>query len=153
MKLTEHFTLAELTVSSTAVRKGISNQPTDGHLPNLIKVAEALEVVREHFGRVIKVTSGYRSEALNKAVGGSKTSAHCSGLAADFTVEGIENKLVCQWIEKFFPDFDQVIYEFGPEGWVHLGLSNGVGRKQSLTAVKTTQKKTMYKPGIQDLWS
>lgn len=152
MQLTQHFSLRELTVSETAARKGISNQPTEEHLPNLKRVAEALEVVRAHFGRPIRVTSGYRSEAVNKAVGGSKTSAHCQGMAADFTVEGVENKLVCQWIEKFYPDYDQVIYEFGPEGWVHLGLADKP-RKQALTAVKGKTGKTEYKPGIQDLWA
>lgn len=148
-KLTEHFTLEELSRSTTAVRQGLDNTPPAKLVPNLKRVAEHLEIVRAHFGRPVNVYSGYRSPAVNKAVGGSATSAHRFGLAADFVVQGVSNREVCEWIQKNLADFDQVIYEFGPKGWVHLGLA-AKARKQALTAVKENGK-TVYKPGIQEL--
>jgi len=149
-KLTEHFTLEELSRSSTAVRQGLDNTPPANLLPNLKRIAEHLEIVRAHFGWPITVYSGYRSPAVNEAVGGSKTSAHRFGLAADFVVQGVPNRKVCEWIRDNLKDFDQVIYEFGPKGWVHLGLA-AKPRKQALTAVKENGK-TVYKPGIRELW-
>jgi len=149
--LTEHFTLEELCYSATAVRKGLDNTPTPAVLANMEKVAAALEIIRAHFDRPIKVTSCYRSPAVNLAVGGSMTSAHRYGLAVDFEVQGVEHFDVCIAIPHLIPDFDQCIYEFGPSGWVHLGLSNNGGRGQCLTAVKEG-KRTVYKPGIQALW-
>ncbi len=152
-KLTEHFTLEEFLISQTAARLGIDNSPSEEHQANLLQVAEHLEIVRAQFGPVI-VSSGYRSRALNSAVpGSSKTSAHCFGLAADFHIPGHANIEVCRWIADHLPDYDQVIYEFGPapHGWVHLGLRNGIPRKQTLTA-KRGEGKTIYQPGILDLW-
>ena len=83
MKLTEHFTLEELIKSSTADRLKIDNTPTKSIISNLTEVAQLLEKIRTTYGKPIIVTSGYRSEALNKAVGGSKTSQHRLGQAAD----------------------------------------------------------------------
>lgn len=151
MNLSEHFTLEELSYSATAVRKGLDNTPPESIIANMTLVAEALEKVRAHFGQPIHITSCYRSPSVNVAVGGSMTSAHRFGLAADFEVNGVPNIEVCRAIPGILPDFDQVIYEFGPTGWVHLGLSHDKGRAEELTAVKQG-KKTVYKPGIQDLW-
>lgn len=151
-RLTEHFTLEEFLISQTAARLGIDNTPNEAHQANLKQVAEHLEIVRDQFGPVI-ISSGYRSSALNKAVpGSSKTSAHCFGLAADFHIPGHDNIDICRWIA-INMDYDQVIYEFGPapKGWVHLGLRNGISRKQTLTA-KKGDGKTVYQPGILDLW-
>lgn len=147
MQLTEHFTLEEMTRSSTAVRLGLANDPPDEYLDNIRQVAAALEVVRAHFGRPIRVTSCYRSPEVNRAVGGSPTSAHRFGYAADFTVDGVPNIVVCEWIRDNLSDFDQVIYEFGPRGWVHLGLCRYKPRRQKLTAFKEAGK-TVYKQGI-----
>ena len=84
MNLSKHFTLDELIKSATAQRKGIDNFPTAEHLENLRDLVEQiLEPLRVHYGRPIIITSGYRCEKLNKAVGGSKTSQHCLGMAAD----------------------------------------------------------------------
>lgn len=152
-RLTDHFTLNEFLISQTAARLGIDNSPSPEHEANIVKVAEHLEIVRAQFGPVV-VSSGYRSPALNAAVpGSSKTSAHCFGLAADFHVPGVANIEICKWVLHNMPDFDQIIYEFGPApgGWVHLGLSNGIPRKMPLTA-KRGDGKTAYLPGIQDLW-
>lgn len=149
-RITEHITLEELTRSATAIRRGLDNTPPESLLPNMKRVAEALEVVRTHFGKPIKVTSCYRSPQVNIAVGGSMTSAHRYALAADFEVDGIANIDVCRAIPSILPEFDQIIYEFGPTGWVHLGLSgSGSGRGEQLSAVKQG-KKTVYLPGIEE---
>lgn len=153
MNLSEHFTLNEFLISQTASRLGIDNTPTEEHLANLRKVAAAGEIIRAHFGPV-HISSGYRSKALNAAVPGSSlTSAHCFGLAMDFHVDGVSNLVICRWIVENLDDYDQVIYEFGPAptGWVHLGLRNGIPRKQQLTAVRENGK-TAYKSGLLDLW-
>lgn len=145
--VTPHFTWRELLTSSAAVRLGLDNTPSgDDIYANMRRVAEALEAVRAHFDRPIRVVSCYRAPAVNKAVGGSRTSAHRFGAAADFTVQGIANIEVCYAIPEVLADFDQVIYEFGPTGWVHLGLAKKP-RRQPLTAVKVAGK-TEYKTGI-----
>lgn len=150
--ITEHFTLEELTRSATALRQGLDNTLPAQFLRNAEKVADALERVRAYFGgRPIRVTSCFRSKAVNAAVGGSLTSAHCSAMAADFEVIGVPHIEVCRAIPEIVPEFDQVIYEFGTTGWSHLGLAHQTPRQQQLTAVKI-HGKTVYKPGILDLW-
>src|SRR5687767_2391133 len=122
-QLTEHFTLAEMTRSTTAVRKGIPNLPSVDNVRALkLLCAKVLEPVREHFARPVIVTSGFRAPRVNVAVGGSGTSQHCLGEAADFTVQGVSNLEVCQWIQANL-DYDQLIYEFGEAGWVHCSYS------------------------------
>jgi zinc D-Ala-D-Ala carboxypeptidase len=145
-QLTEHFSLAEMSRSETATRKGLDNTIPVNLIPNAVQVAEVLEKIRAHYGKPIRVLSCYRSPDVNKAVGGSKTSAHRFAFAADHEVEGVANIDVCRWIAANIPDFDQVIYEFGPTGWIHIGLSASP-RRQSLTAVKRDGK-TVYLPGI-----
>lgn len=153
MNLTEHFTLKELTVSEAASRLGLDNTPDEATVRNLRLVAGALEKIRAHFNAPVIVTSGYRSPAVNKAVHGSATSAHRFGCAADFHVIGVSNLDVCNWIKENLPEFDQVIYEFGPTGWVHLGISVTENpRMQALTAAKGLNG-TTYVAGIRDLWS
>jgi zinc D-Ala-D-Ala carboxypeptidase len=134
-KLTEHFTLEELVISQTAERKGIDNSPSAEIIKNLTRVASLLEEVRVLLGTVpILISSGYRSPDLNKAIGGSKKSAHMAGLAVDFTAPGYGSVLqVAKKIASSSVPFDQVIYEYG--SWVHLGLS-ALGtepRRQELT--------------------
>jgi len=150
-RLTDHFTLREMTASPTAIRLGLDNTPPADLLGNLREVAETLELVRAYFQRPVLVTSGYRSPEVNRAVGGSPSSAHMLGLACDFTVVDVPNIDVCNWIAANIPDFDQVIYEFGPHGWCHLGLAHRP-RRQSLTAIKRDGK-TAYLRGIIDFWS
>jgi uncharacterized protein YcbK (DUF882 family) len=92
MKLSEHLDLAEVTRSETAKRKGISNEPTPEHLENFKKLAQNIfEPIRKHFGVPIHISSGYRSKALNTAIGGSLTSQHCSGEAIDIDMDGSSN--------------------------------------------------------------
>lgn len=131
MKLTEHFTLAELTDSPTAMRKGISNLPNDTVIGNLQRIADTLEQVRALFGKPLVISSGYRSSALNATVGGSKNSAHLTGLAADFTVPGMTPSDTAKAIAASDIAFDQLIYE---GTWVHIGLSVGTPRREILTA-------------------
>ena len=147
MKLTEHFTTEEMERSSTGIRLGIDNTCPAELMNNMTDVAEQLEIIRAHYNAPVHVTSCYRSPALNKAVGGSKTSAHSSAHAADCTVEGVEVLDLCVWCSENIPDFDQIIYEFGPTGWMHIGFTSGTPRRQLLTATKEG-KKTIYKPGL-----
>lgn len=147
MKLTDHFTQPEMERSSTAIRLGLVNVCPADLLPNMREVAANLELIRAHFGKSIHITSCYRSPAVNAAVGGSPTSAHRFAHAADFEVHDVANIDVCRWVALHIPDFDQIIYEFGPSGWCHIGFTNKTPRRQLLTAVKV-KGRTVYKPGL-----
>ncbi|WP_208280577.1 D-Ala-D-Ala carboxypeptidase family metallohydrolase [Massilia oculi] len=131
MHLTPHFTLQELTASQTAARRGIDNRPNIQETRNLTRLAETLEQVRALVGRPVIVSSGYRSPALNKAIGGSTTSAHMRGLAADFACNGLTPVELARRIAESDIVFDQLIYE---GTWVHLGLSAAQPRREVLTA-------------------
>lgn len=88
MNLTAHFTLAELTRSAKAAQLGIDNTPPRELVPRLVMVAEMLERIRSTLGCPVIVTSGYRCERLNLAVGGATTSDHPQGHAADIVAPG-----------------------------------------------------------------
>jgi len=124
MKLSEHFSLQELTKSSTAERRGIANEPDDTAVENLIMVCETiLEPVREHYGIPFIPNSGFRCLELNRAIGSSDRSQHTTGEAVDFEVPGISNREVALWVQENCK-FDQLILEFYKEGdpssgWVH----------------------------------
>lgn len=146
MNLSEHFTLAEMTASQTAARKGIRNVPGPAEIKALTALCEnVLEKVRAHFGKPVIVTSGYRSPRLNTAIGGSATSQHCKGEAADFTVHGVSNLEVCQWMMKNL-NYDQLIYEYGETGWVHASWR--VPYRNAELSAKRRSGKTVYLPGI-----
>jgi zinc D-Ala-D-Ala carboxypeptidase len=136
-QLTPHFTLEEFTDSQTAARKGIPNVPPMGspERANLQRTAEVMETVRIILGNhPILVSSGYRSPAVNAAVGGSKSSAHMSGLAVDFSCPSFGTPLqICKRLEPAMRELgiDQLIHEY--ETWVHLGLTGGAPRHQALT--------------------
>lgn len=134
IKLTEHFALDEFLVSETAARLGIDNTPNDDVLKNLQRLATVLEDIRARLGKPILITSGYRSWPLNTAIGGSKTSYHPLGLAADFICPGFGSPLdICQAIAGTNIVYDQLIHEYGR--WVHFGLpkENQSPRMQRLT--------------------
>ena len=144
MQLSKHLSLAEVTRSETAKRKGVSNMPTPEHLENFKLLAETIfEPIRKHFGVPIHLSSGYRSKELNKAIGGSLTSQHCTGEAIDIDMDGsasgVTNKQVFDFIKQHLA-FDQLIWEFGTSAnpdWVHVSYeSNGKQRKQVLKAIK-----------------
>ena len=132
-----------MVLSQTAARKDIDNTPTPEIVANLRLTVATLEEIRTLLGVPILVSSGYRSPALNKAVGGSKSSAHMQGLAADFTAPGFGTVLqVARKIAASDIAYDQLIYEFG--SWVHIGLGTGAFRQQDLSIFTGTG----YLPGI-----
>jgi zinc D-Ala-D-Ala carboxypeptidase len=142
MQLSKNLALAEVTRSETAKRRGISNMPTPEHTENFKKLAEnVFQPIREHFGVPIHISSGYRSKALNTAVGGSLSSQHCTGEAIDIDMDGtsITNKQIFDYIKDNLV-FDQMIAEFPENGnpaWVHVSYeSTGKQRKQILVAKK-----------------
>ncbi len=129
-RLSEHFTLSEFIESSTAKKRNIDNTPNSeivGNIQELVNVI--LEPLRAAWGSGIKVNSGYRCPALNKAVGGSSTSAHTTGWAAD--IKPANGKIaefksfVIKWLKNNNMAFDQYINEFsGNSQWVHIALYN-----------------------------
>jgi zinc D-Ala-D-Ala carboxypeptidase len=151
MQLSKNLVLAEVTRSETAKRKGISNMPTPEHIENFKLLAEKVfQPIRDHFGKPIRISSGYRSKALNTAIGGALSSQHCSGEAIDIDMDGtdITNAQVFNYIKDNL-EFDQLIWEFGTDtnpDWVHVSYeSTGKQRKQILRAVKKGGS-TSYKP-------
>ena len=138
IKLTPHFTLEEFTLSQTAARKGIPNVPGDAETKNIMRTAEVMELVRTILGgKPILISSGYRSPKVNAAVGGSKSSAHMSALAVDFSCPGFGTPLdICKALEPHMRELgvDQLIHEY--DSWVHLGLSVGKPRHMTLTIDK-----------------
>jgi len=150
MKLSENFTLDELTKSQEAIRYGIDNEPNDEQITNLILLCKnILQPVRNHFKMPVSVSSGYRSVPLCVAIGSSPSSQHTRGEAADFEIFGIHNKDVSDWIVQNL-DYDQCILEFwNPNdpnsGWIHCSYSDNNNRKQYLKAQKIDGK-IVYSP-------
>lgn len=142
MRLSQNFTLKELIKSQTAERKGINNNPNEDNIENLQRLCDnILQPVRTHFGKVVSVSSGFRSPELCHAIGSSVNSQHAFGQAADFEIYGVSNKELADWIFHN-TDFDQLILEFWkPEepnsGWVHCSYKNSEeNRKEYLRAVR-----------------
>ncbi len=151
MKLTENFSLNELTKSQTAERKGIDNTPSAEHQDNLKSLCEMiLQPIRDHFGQVVSVSSGYRSPELCVAIGSSTQSQHAKGQASDFEIFGVSNKELADYINENL-DYDQLILEYWKgedepnSGWVHCSYTNGSNRKQYLRAYKENGS-TKYEP-------
>ena len=149
MNLSDNLSLAEATRSATALRKGIANKPTQQHLINLKEVAlHIFQPCREHFGKPLRVTSGYRSEELNKAIGGSSKSQHSKGEALDMqSTKGYTNKELFTYIKDHLT-FDQLIGEFpdnvGEYAWVHCSYKKEGNRGEVLIAYKDDNNKTKY---------
>jgi hypothetical protein len=149
MQISKHLSLAEVSRSETAKRKGINNTPSGEHLANFKLLAENIfEPIREHFGVPINISSGYRSKELNISIGGSLTSQHCQGEAIDIDMDGSTNGVTNKMVFDFIKDnlnFDQLINEFN-YSWVHVSFdSSGKQRKQILNAIKSGGK-TSYVP-------
>ena len=150
MKLTENFSLLELTKSQTAERKGIDNTPSPTHQENLKSLCTSiLQPIRDHFNRVVSVSSGYRSEALCIAIGSKISSQHAKGEAADCEIFGVSNKELADWINENLT-YDQLILEYWKEedpssGWVHCSYKSEGNRKQYLRAYKENGS-TKYEP-------
>ena len=151
MKLSYNFTLAELTKSEVAIRRAIDNTPSLAIIDNLQALVDnILQPVRNALGPVI-VTSGYRSPAVNVAVGGSPTSDHCLGMAADIEIVGLDNKVLAQYVRDNFK-FTQLILEFYIDGqpnsgWVHVSYDPKDLKCEVLRAVKKDGK-TVYTKGF-----
>lgn len=150
-KISKYVTYAEVTKSNQAAALKLANIPNATQLNNLRLVCtNVFDKVREHFGKPIGISSGFRSVELNAKIGGSKTSQHCEGKALDIDGDifgGINNKLLFFYIKENCI-FDQLIWEFGSENapdWVHVSFNEGKNRGQVLRAVKVGGK-TIYKP-------
>jgi hypothetical protein len=147
-RLSPHFSLKELTRTSLAQ---IDNWPTDDSVVKSLTLLcrQVLEPIRIHVKKPIIIHSGYRCPALNKAIGGSLTSQHMKGQAADFHVHNMPNYELAKWIDENV-DFDQLILEnFIPgkpdTGWIHCSFSSKQMRNQALTKFKGS---VHYLPGL-----
>ena len=152
MQLTNNFSLAEMVKSETALRHDMDNTPGGAEIASLRLLCEKiLQPVREHYGKGVKVNSGYRHPEVNAKVGGSKTSDHCKGQAADIEIPGIPNADLALHIVDTY-EFTQVILEFytpgvPDSGWVHVSYDPANLKGQVLTATKKDGK-TVYLPGL-----
>ena len=151
-QLSANFSLSELTKSETALRHNMDNTPGQTEIANLTVLAQhVLQPVRDHYKMGVKVNSGYRAPDVNASVGGSKTSDHCKGQAADIEIPSIANAELATWISANLK-FTQIILEFytpgiPDSGWVHVSYNPADLKCQLLTAVKENGK-TVYKPGL-----
>lgn len=152
MNLTKNFTLEELSNSSTAKRLGIDNIPNNEQVNNLRLLCEkVLQPIREKYGKPIIISSGFRCEKLNKAIGGSPTSEHRYGMAADLhslsdTLS--DNKALWDLIRTMNLNFGQLIYEYGSDSgpdWIHISYNEKNNRKQILRCKKLNGKASYSK--------
>jgi len=152
MNLTANFSLTEMVKSETALRHGMENTPGEAEIAALRLLCEkVLQPVRDHYGVGVKVNSGFRHPDVNAAVGGSKTSDHCRGQAADIEIPGVANADLAVWIMENL-DYTQLILEFYTpgildSGWVHVSYNPTNLKKENLTATKKNGK-TVYLPGL-----
>ncbi len=150
-QLSKNFSLGELCKSEVAIRRNIDNTPSEKVKNNLkILVDNVLQPLRDKFGPMT-VTSGYRSPAVNTAVGGSPYSDHCLGMAADIEIVGVDNKVLAEYIRDNMK-FTQLILEFYTDGvpdsgWVHVSYDEKDLKCNVLRAVKENGK-TVYHKGI-----
>ena len=147
MILSKNFSLNEFTKSVSAIRNGIDNSPTPEHIRSIQLLVEyVLQPLREALRSPIRITSGYRSEALNKLIKVSKRSQHCKGQAADIQFRGdgvMDNKAIWDKIIELGLPFDQMINEF-EYSWIHISYNEEHNRKSLLEAYRENGK-TKYK--------
>lgn len=130
-RLTENFSLEELTHSDYAVRHGINNEPSPAIIQNLRSLAAGLEKIRNILCVPVNVNSGYRGTELNRKLGGATNSAHLTGLAADFTARRFGSPLtIVRKLKESGLKYDQLIYE---GTWVHVSFDKKM-RQETLTA-------------------
>lgn len=156
-QITENFSLKELIHSNTAVARGIKNNPSAQHELNLVEsVTHLWQPVRDLLGTPMIISSGYRSPSLNKAVGGSSSSAHSYGYAIDFKSPAFGDSIaIAKFLEKELKarkiPFDQMILEFPHTAgsWVHLGYKNGRGQQRGkINTAKKVNGRTVYLDGL-----
>ena len=147
MRLSKNFSRAEIEHSNTAKRLGISNEMSEKHLESMQRLIDNLiQPMRDAIGP-IRISSGYRSPKLNKAIGGSSRSQHSKGEALDlqFWEKGkMNNKVIYDWVLESGVEFDQMINEFD-FSWIHISLKSRENRSQVLEAYKNEKGKTAYK--------
>ena len=138
MKLSKNLSLSEMTKSNTATRLGIDNEPTEEHVLNMKDLADNIfQPIREHFGRPIYISSGYRSKELNKLIGGASRSQHSKGEAIDIDNDhrnSVSNREIFDYIKDNL-EFDQLIFEAGTKedpAWVHVSFRKGMNRNKVL---------------------
>jgi zinc D-Ala-D-Ala carboxypeptidase len=152
MKLSNNFTLREMEKSQTATRKGIDNKATPEVTKQLTELAtNVLQHVRDKWGPV-SINSGFRSPALNTAIGGSTTSQHCKGEAADIEVMGLDNYELAKWIDENLK-FDQLILEGydgsdANSGWIHVSWKSDTTNRQKAMTASFATGKAVYSLGI-----
>jgi len=153
MNLSQNFNLDELCRSQIAIDCGIDNTPdSDAIVENLKLLCEkVLQPIRDHYGKPVKVSSGYRSEEINTLARGSRVSDHILGFAADIEIPGVPNAELAQWVLDNL-DYTQVILEFytpgvPDSGWVHVSYKSDNLKKEALTATKVAGK-TTYTKGL-----
>jgi hypothetical protein len=152
MNLSKNFTLAEMTKSETALRHDMDNTPGEKEIGNLKLLCErVLQPIRDHYGKGVKVNSGFRHPDVNQKVGGSRNSDHCLGQACDIEIPGVANAELAEWIRDNL-EFRQLILEFytpgvPDSGWVHVSYVLEDNKKQVMTATKKDGK-TVYLPGL-----
>ena len=149
MRLTNNFTLSELTKSQAAERCGFDNNPDKEQVASLVLLSEnVLQPIRDHFQKPVVISSGYRSPNVSRQIGSSSKSQHCKGQAADMEIPGISNKELADFIYENLP-FDQVILEFhNPEeinsGWVHVSYVGDENRYAYLIAERDETGRVRY---------
>jgi hypothetical protein len=145
MQLSKNFTLREMTKSGAATRYDINNEPSlDVIVRMMALAAHVLQPLRDFMGTPVSISSGYRSKELNDKIGGSRTSQHCTGEAADIDCDG-RNRQVFEFIKDHL-DFDQLIWEYGDNiepDWVHVSYRESGNRRQVLVSKKNNGK-TVY---------
>jgi zinc D-Ala-D-Ala carboxypeptidase len=143
-KLSEHFSLSEMIESQEGARRGLDNTPSAAVIDNLLRVCGVLESIRAATDRPVRVSSGYRSPAINAAVGGAAKSMHVEGLAADINVPGMTPKELATLIAGLKLPLDQIILEY--DSWVHIGLTKRTDAPRH--ELLTIRKGTGYLQGI-----
>ena len=142
MNLTLHVSVAEFERSEAAIKHGISNKMNEFEKERAIELCKnVFEPIRAYVGKPIKINSGFRSAALNKRIGGAKTSQHVLGEAMDLD---LHDRDLFEWILDNV-EFDQIIFEGGTEDnadWFHISYRKGRNRKQALRMIKKGGKST-----------
>ena len=151
-ELSKNLSIAEVIKSNTATLKGIDNSPTEEHLENLKSLAlNVFQPMRDKLGP-ISLSSGYRSEALNKAIKGSKTSQHCKGEALDLDNDFKDGRATNTEIFNYIKDnleFDQLIWEYGTTekpDWVHVSYTTKKKNRYQILRCKRVNGKPKYYP-------
>lgn len=154
MKVSNHVSLKEVSKSHTAIKNGIDNTPSGDHLLNIKELCyHVFEPLREWVGGPVKINSAFRSEALNKIIGGAKSSQHLANNGAAFDIDDTfghkSNAEMFEYIKNNLP-FDQLIWEFGTDknpDWIHVSYKVKDNRRQVLYAKKNSKGKTYYELG------